>query len=246
MKYIIKPIHLGNFNNFEKSSFTFRTDTGTKITPPLFCYVVQGNGKNILVDSGPPSPELAKKKKHIPVHDAISLTNGLKNIGLTPDDIDCIVLTHLHWDHSYNLEIFPKQDIYVQKRELEYSMCPLPCDTGANTKPENQPVQWFQAFPQMKVVHGEHDLMEGLRLIPIPGHTPGTQGLLLSTNEGAGLITSDHYSLYENYEKGIPAGIHCNLFEWYDSHRLVQKIAAFIMPGHDERVLARNIYGDGN
>lgn len=245
MQYIIRPIFMGRFKNFEKSTFTYRVGVGEKISPPLFCYLVEGNGKHVLVDTGPVSPELAPQKTHLQVHDPVTLTDGLACLGLAPADIDCVILSHLHWDHSYNLELFPDQPIYVQKTELEYMMNPLPCDSACSMEPANgRIIQWFPAFKQMKVVDGDATIMPGIRVLHLPGHTPGMQGIAVDTEEGVCVITSDNCPLYENFERMIPSGIHVDLREWYRSHARMREIADFILPGHDEKVLQRTLYGN--
>ena len=244
--YTIKPIFHGVFENFEKTIFTYRTDAGTKLTVPLVSYLVQGEDCTFIVDSGPPNPELAKTRGHRPVLQATYLQDELRRLGVEPSDIDFVVLTHMHWDHSYNLELFPNKPVYVQKRELEYGVNPVPCD-AANycfaVPDTNAAPSWVPALRRFQVLDGEETLRPGIKLIPLPGHTCGLQGVLVDTEEGKYMITSDHYPLYENYEKGCPAGICVNMIEWYQSHEKVKRLADFILPGHDMKVLDRTVYG---
>jgi len=65
----------------------------------------------------------------------------------------------------------------------------------------------------MFVINGDYDLRSGLKILFIPGHTPGTQGLNVNTKKGKYLIASDTFPTFENIEKGIPPGIHVDLFK---------------------------------
>lgn len=243
--YTIRPVFHGVFENFEKTIFTYRTDAGTKLTVPLMSYLVEGNGRTFLVDSGPANPEYAKVRGHRAVLQATYLDQELARLGVKPEDIDFVILTHMHWDHSYNLELFPDVPVYVQKKELAYAVNPVPSD-AANycfKTPDNGPPSWAPAFRRFQVLDGEAEILPGIRAVPLPGHTLGLQGVLVDTQEGSCMIASDMYPLYENYEKEIPSGICVDMVAWYQSHKIVRKLADFILPGHDMRVLDQELYG---
>jgi glyoxylase-like metal-dependent hydrolase (beta-lactamase superfamily II) len=242
--YTIKPIFHGMFKDHEKTGFTWKKDPCVVFDAPCLSYLVEGNNKTILVDSGPPNPDRALSMNLRPLSNATFLQDELKRLGMSPKQVDAIILTHLHWDHSYNLELFPGKPIYIQKRELQYAVAPLPSD--ARTYPRNLQAGnpgWFDGFLQMVIVDGDYDLMEGIRLLFLPGHSPGLQGVLVNTKDGNALIASDAFPLYENFEEQIPAGNHVDLREWYDSYEKAKKICDFILPVHDPKVLDRKVYG---
>lgn len=244
MSYCIYPLKLGAFENFEKSSFTFGVNAGEKLESPLIVYVVEGEGRRVLFDAGPVSPSQAAVKNHRKINGLISLTEALASMGCTPADFDCVVLSHLHWDHSYNLELFPKTPIYVQREELRYAIAPLPCQyVACNVHTGNGLPQWLAGYEQFRLVEGDCQLAPGLRLLALPGHTPGLQGLLVDTTEGPYLLASDQYPTMENFERGIPAGIHTDLNAWYRSHEKVKALAAQVLPAHDNCVFDRRCYG---
>lgn len=244
MNYTVTPLLLGRFIGHEKSAFTYKTDFGIGLNSPLFAFLVGGGGQNILFDCGPAGPELAPTKTHRKITDHVSLKARLAEHGLAPQDIDAVVVSHLHWDHSYCLELFPHVPIYVQAAEIEYALNPLPCDLhNYNVKDGNGLPQWLDGYESMQIIKGDHTLSEGLTLITLPGHSPGLHGLLVDTLQGKYLLASDHYPLLENFEKGIPAGSHSDLREWYESHEKAKHLADFVLPGHDDSVLAQKVYG---
>ena len=242
--YTIRPVFHGFFRNFDKMIFTYRLNGGVLIEVPLVSYLIEGEGTCILVDTGPPAPELAKTMTHRRVEEATVLAEELERMGCPPEKVQAVILTHLHWDHSYNLELFPGVPIYVQKRELHYAVTPLPSDLVPYCyDPRNGQPSWFTGFQQMKVLDGDETIRDGIEAVLLPGHTPGIQGVLVTTKEGKYLIASDTYPLYENYETMCPSGIHVDLKEWYASYEKTRKICDFILPGHDSRVLERKVYG---
>lgn len=243
--YTIKPVFLGNFDNFEKSVFTYKKDAGVGMTTLLASFLIEGGGRTILVDTGPPHPEAARTMTHRKVANAVPLADALAHVGASPEGIDTVVLTHLHWDHCYNLELFHHCPIYVQKAELQYAVAPLPTEgVPYNYDIRNGYPAWFAGFQRMKVIEGDFRLADGVDLVFLPGHSPGIQGVSVSTAEGRYLLASDNYPLYENIDECIPSGNHVDLREWFASDAKMRAGGYdFILPSHDTKVMARGVYG---
>lgn len=244
MKYKIYPICLGFREMCEKSVFTYRKDYGTCVTSAYLVYLIAGNGHYILVDSGAPKPELAVKMTYPRLSDARHLDAELKKLGVSCENIEAVILTHLHWDHCYNLELFPQAQVFVQTRELLHAVNPCAYDRYfyVATPGEGLP-GWMTAFSQLVRLNGEKQLFPGIRVFPTPGHTPGQMSVEVFTEEGPYVIASDLIPFYENYELGIPNGISLSFAEWYESYETLKSMNTSILPGHDPKVLARSVYG---
>ena len=84
---------------------------------PIHCWLVRGPGHNILVDSG--MTDIATVTARLKVGGIggghAALTACLAAEGLAPGDIDHVVLTHLHFDHADNLDLFPDACVVVQR-----------------------------------------------------------------------------------------------------------------------------------
>ncbi len=244
MNYTITPVLLSRFTDMDRSTFAYLRGFGEKLKSPVIVFLVQGGGRTILFDSGPVSPELAPSKTHRPMSDHISLEEGLARCGVSIDQVNTVVLSHLHWDHSYNLELFRGVPIYVQGLELEHAIDPLPCQyVSYNVRNGNGVPQWLAGFEDFKVLHGDYHLGEGLELVCLPGHSPGLQGLVVDTAEGKYLLGSDHYPLMENFIDGVPSGIHTDAIAWQRSHEKVVQAGWKVLPAHDDCVFDRKVYG---
>lgn len=242
--YRIYPICLGFNETAEKSAFTYRKDCGTKMKAAFLVYLVVGEGHYILVDSGGPNPEMAAGMSYPHLSDARYLKKELQLRGVSCDQIDAVILTHLHWDHCYNLDLFPQADVYVQKTELKHAVDPTPFDRYfyVATPGEGLP-GWMTAFARLVRLDGEAELFPGIRVFPTPGHSPGQMSVEVATAEGTYLIASDLLPLFENYEQGVPNGITLSFADWYESYEKVRAMNVKILPGHDPRVLEREVYG---
>jgi N-acyl homoserine lactone hydrolase len=96
--------------------------------------------------------------------------------------IDMVVNTHLHFDHCGGNHLFPGKPIYVQRRELE----------DARTLDDYTIREWVEAAGAQYVpVDGELELLPGLRLVPAPGHTPGSQVVVVETGGRPAVIGGD-------------------------------------------------------
>ena len=115
--YKIFPIYLGEIPVHDKSSFTYMVDPDVKMTCPFISFLLLGsNGRKILVDTGPCDAEWGAKY-HMPLNipDGCEIVEVLRrDFDLAPGDLDYIINTHLHWDHSCGNHKFPGKKIYVQ------------------------------------------------------------------------------------------------------------------------------------
>jgi len=245
----IYPLDLGTLMGMDKSFFTIRRNQGILVNVPCLAWVVSGGERTILVDSGPADPDWARKY-HRPLKKDSSqeIENALRKIGLSKTDIKLIIFTHLHWDHCFNLELFPEVKFIIQKKELEYAVNPLPADRPQYEAgvPEIQP-PWMKVFGRMKPVDGDQDIIPGVRVIHLPGHTPGFQGVVVETAEGPWVIAGDAVPLFENWDpedaaKRIPGGIYQNLFDYESTLQKLGSIGNRILPGHDPKVTEDSVF----
>jgi N-acyl homoserine lactone hydrolase len=246
----IRPIACGKFLAVEKSNFTYGANWGMKIAAPVLFWLIEGAGKKILVDTGASDPQWAARYHH-PIDRPVreEPLNALAARGIKPEEIEIIINTHLHWDHCFNNDLFPNARILVQKEEARYAIAPLPCHAVYY---ESQLVgmtpSWLKALRRTEMVEGEVTIEPGITLVPLPGHTPGFQGVLVDLAGGRRcLIAGDTLPLWENWERNsqgfqIPSGIHLNLRDYYETYRKMSSMADLLLPGHDMKVFEKEVY----
>lgn len=247
-KPTIRPLHVGTLVR-DKSMFTYLRNAGKTITLPVLMWYIEGADQKILVDTGAPPPDQipASVQPYEQPADQHPLA-ALARIGVAPEEIDVVVLTHLHWDHCQNAELFPRARLLVQRVELSYAAAPLPI---------HRPMYWQQQpgtrplMPpksQVEVVEGDRRLVDGVTLVLVPGHTPGMQGVAVETAGGVYFIASDNIPLYDNWNgypgdvDRVPNGIHVNLEDYYATFARIAQVADHVLPSHDLRVLDRSRY----
>ncbi|MCL1983950.1 MAG: MBL fold metallo-hydrolase [Methanomassiliicoccaceae archaeon] len=131
---------------------------------------------------------------------------SMKQIGILPEDVDIVVLTHTHGDHCGNNEFFKKAEFYVRKEE---------CPDKKNYVP----------------VSGDIELTDRVRLMHTPGHTEGSMSVLAEC-ERKYAVAGDAIPLYDNFAKMVPPGINYDAKIAMKSIKSIINYADVIVPGH--------------
>lgn len=166
-------------------------------------FIIRTDDGNVLVDTGchPADAEernaMGAKMKLQP---GDHLPQRLKEAGLSMEDINMVVMTHLDFDHVGWLSYLKHAEVVLQKEEHEFAFDPPPYARHRFRHPErfNSPdIKW-------RLVDGDCILMPGLTLLFTPGHTPGHQSVMLDLPEsGTILLVGDAGHFQENFEKEL-------------------------------------------
>ena len=219
-------------------------DWGTKKDYPILIYLIKGKNRVIVVDSGGPDDEWTAKY-HPPGHKRapdMHPAEVLRANGVNIEDVEILINTHLHYDHCFNNRLFTKAKIFVQRREMQYAISPLPSGVmHYESSQRGMRPSWFEGYERIVPVDGDKTLFPGIRLVTLPGHTPGLQGVVVQTAKGRCLIASDLLNLYENWlgnavYRHIPGGNHHRLEDYYTSYEKVRMVCDYILPSHDPKI----------
>ncbi|WP_067459942.1 N-acyl homoserine lactonase family protein [Actinomadura macra] len=239
----VSALRVGRSRNVPLTSAVYGSASDDSIDVHMFMFVIEAAGTRIVVDTGTLSPDYVRR--HHPYDFARateeSPENVLRESGIDPDDVDFVVNTHLHWDHCSNNALFRNAQILVNRKELEYAVHPLPVHERAYEKLPGLQAPWMSAWDRIEAISGEQKICPGVTVVPLPGHTPGSQGVLVETGTGRHLLAGDAIGVYENWNpdwrKSIAPTIHTNLFECYETFEFVAGLDCEVIPSHDHRIL---------
>jgi len=203
---------------------TYRVDVGKKVEVPIFAFLIKSEKENLLFDTGVDLDDhdfLTPLGKDIKMNEEDFILNRLRNIGLSPEQINYVFISHLHFDHSGLLRYFKKARLFIQRQEYGYAINPPPfAEPLYRRHYYNSPALSWQ------VLEGDESLMPGVTAISTPGHTPGHQSLMVNLPEGGTIIlTGDCAYLSENIEKEIIPGLFMDPLQALHSLKKLKNLA---------------------
>ncbi len=236
-KYEVYALRYATLPNFPVSGLIAGADKTRKFDIAMLIWLVRGNGKNILVDSGFYRPQFFKSWK---VNDFTKPSETLQRVGLKPEDITDLIITHAHWDHADGADLFPKAKIWIQKDELEYY-----AGEAWQSRRTHGGIDPDDVLALVKLnTEGRVGLVDGDAQEILPGitcyiggkHTYASQYVGVNTAVGTVVLASDNVYLYENLEKHVPIAQTLDADSNLRAQGRMKQLAAnpkLIIPGHD-------------
>lgn len=194
------------------TGFHFGTDQGIFA---LSTIVLLKGHHNILVDTG------SKGRADL-------LRRSLANVHVDEEAIDMVILTHAHWDHSQNIDMFPNAKILMHPRELEYATSPKKGDLST--------ARYFLATLQSRdveeIVEGA-EIDPGISILETPGHTRGHLSVLAETPQGLVAVSGDALPWAASVTTRQPRSIYWDETDAAHSIRKLLDTCRIFYPGHD-------------
>ena len=171
---------------------------------PVHCWLVTDGKTRILVDSG--MPDMPEVRRSLNVGGIggghASLIAALALHGLAPKDIEFVIPTHLHFDHGCNLDLFPDACVVVQRDELFHAIDPVATQRIYYRRDIVIELINRKRGSQLRLLDGDCDFMDGIKLLKLPAHTPGMHVPIITTARGKAALVSD---LGDHYRYWYPA-----------------------------------------
>ncbi|WP_254924273.1 MULTISPECIES: N-acyl homoserine lactonase family protein [unclassified Rhodococcus (in: high G+C Gram-positive bacteria)] len=212
-------------------------------TVAYYVWLALSKNNTVLIDAGI-SAATAESVDGLDYHG--SPIDLLGELGLTPDDIDTCILTHLHYDHTGVVAELPIARYVVQRRELEYWTGPwaarITREHWLHSRADTEHIETADRGSRLDLVDGDLDLFPGLSVHAVGGHTAGMQVVRVNTDRGPVVLASDASHFYENFEDDSPFAILHALPDMYGAFDRIRELAAgsgTVVPGHDPLVRDR-------
>ena len=207
----------------------------------FYFWLLRGHGRNIVVDTGFSAASARARNRRF----LLTPCDALAALGLGAGDIGDVVLTHLHYDHAGNLDLFDRATIHVQEAEMAYAtgrcMCFAPLRHFFSADDVAALVRQVYA-ERVRFHDGSAALAPGMELHRIGGHTPGLQIVRVHTARGWVVLASDalHYRRNLADDNPFPAIYNLgDMLHGYERLRAMASTEDHIVPGHDPEVARR-------
>ncbi|MGH9637723.1 MAG: N-acyl homoserine lactonase family protein, partial [Candidatus Angelobacter sp.] len=211
--YEVFAIRYASIPDFPVNALIAGADPQRKFSIAMTVWLIRGNGRNILVDSGFYRPQFFKQFKvdgFMKASEAIGQP-GIMPAGqpaLTPDDITDVIITHMHWDHADGMDLFPKARIWLQKDEYSYytgEAWQQPRTHGGIDPDDVLAAVKLNLAGRVTLVNGDaQKIFPGITCYIGGKHTFQSQYVSVNSKAGTVILASDNMYLYENLEKHVP------------------------------------------
>ena len=231
----------------DESIWTPGENQGHSIEFSSTCWLVKRGNQRLLWDTGVPEATAndptgwSTLPKLILYHLDKTLTSQLAEIGLKLPDVTYVAISHTHGDHIGNVTLFPDAEILIQRTEYEWIH-------GGNGPNEN--VNQLMALARrlmgsprnLRLIDGDLDVFGdgSITLISTPGHTPGSQSLLVHLkNSGFIILSGDVVHLEENFAKSRVPSLNTDKQASIESMERIRQIIktykAIMFINHDKK-----------
>jgi glyoxylase-like metal-dependent hydrolase (beta-lactamase superfamily II) len=206
-----------------------------------FVWAIVGGGRSFILDTGFDAEQAKRRKReHLrPPGDGLGL------LGIDPAAVEDVFISHLHYDHAGNHQLFPNARYHLQENEMRYCTGRAMCHRALRASFEAEDVAAMVRrlyAGQLSFHDGDAEVAPGLSLHLIGGHTLGLQSLRVWTRRGWLVLAADAAHLYANIEQQRPYATVLDVAAMMEGHRKLARLAsspAHIIPGHDPLVMAR-------
>lgn len=201
-------------------------------------WLLRRGAEVILVDTGYDTAEAQARGRPI----RLDPVAALAPLGVTPDSVTQVIVTHLHYDHAGGLHLFPNATLHMQAAEMAYATGPCMChDVLRMPFTAEHVCEAVRRLYAGKVIFhdGDAQVAEGVTVHCIGGHSRGLQAVRVRTQSGWMVLASDAAHFYENLWLRKPFPIVVDLQDMLDGFETLERLASrrdLVVPGHDPLV----------
>lgn len=221
--------------------FFYREPSHEAITLHYYVWLVLGGPHPVLVDTGFREDDVAARG----IRGWVSPAALVERLGVRADAVPLVLVSHLHWDHWAGHALFPAAEFWIQREEVAFWTGPAgrwETYRALANAPALAALVTLGYAGRVRLLDGDCDVLPGLRVHRVGGHTAGLQIVSVETRRGRVVLTSDASHFYRNVERRQPVQIVTNLPEMLAGFETIHALAGDpgrIVTGHDPEVAAR-------
>ncbi len=242
-QYEVYAVRYASIPDFRVAQLVKGADPARRSDIAMTVWLIKGNGRNILVDSGFYREKFFKDWK---VNNFIKPSDAVALLGVKPEEVTDVIISHMHWDHADGMDLFPKAKIWIQKDEYTYYTGEAWQQRGTHGGIDPDDVLAavkINTEGRVALVNGDaQEIIPGITCYTGGKHTYQSQYVGVSTRSGTVVLASDNMYLYENMEKHVPIAASLDFDSNLRAQDRMKQLAAdpkFVIPGHDPAVFER-------
>src|SRR5262249_48321786 len=241
--YEVYAIRYAVIPDFPVAALVKGADAARKLDIAMAVWLVKGNGRNVLVDAGFYREQFFRQWK---IKDFVKPSDALAKLGVKPEEITDVIISHMHWDHADGMDLFPKARIWIQKDEYTYynGEAWQSQKTHGGIDPDDVvALVKLNLAGRTGLISGDsQEILPGITCYTGGKHTYQSQYVGVNTASGTVVLASDNMYLYENLDKHVPIAATLDRESNLRAQDRMRQLAAaprLIIPGHDPAVMTR-------
>ena len=241
-RYEVYAVRYGTLERFPVAALVAGADPARRADIALMVWLArQPGGRNVLVDAGFYRDKFLRRWQPASYERPSA---ALARLGLRPEDVSDIIVSHVHWDHLDGADLFPNARLWIQRAEYEHYVDSAGRPRAAAIDSADAAMlAGLARAGRVELVAGDSvEILPGITVYTGGRHTYASQYTTVRTASGLVVLASDNAYLYENLERQRPItqtlDSLANLRAQERMHRLASR-PALIVPGHDPAVFVR-------
>jgi glyoxylase-like metal-dependent hydrolase (beta-lactamase superfamily II) len=207
-----------------------------------FFWVIRNSDLTVVVDTGFSAAGGENRRRT----SLIAPADAFAHLGIDTSAQLPLIVTHAHYDHIGNLDLFTAADIHISEREMEFWNSPHAHHTLFHHAVEDVELANLaraDAEGRVRTFADGLAVAPGIEVIRLGGHTPGQSVVKVNTSEGVVLLASDAMHYNEELERAMPFVFATDLVDMYEGFDRIKTMRAagevqHVVPGHDPDTLA--------
>jgi glyoxylase-like metal-dependent hydrolase (beta-lactamase superfamily II) len=240
--YDVYAVRYATIPGFRVSNLIAGVDTARRIDLAMMVWLLRGSdGRNVLVDAGFRRDDLVRRwnpSEFLPPSEAVA------GLGIKPEDVTDVIISHVHWDHLDGADAFPRARIWMQREEFGHHV-----DTAGHVLDraidagDAKMLADLRRQGRVMLIDGDaREILPGVTVYTGGEHTFASQFAGVRTEGGTIVIASDNAYLYENLERRRPIAQALDSVSNLRAQDRMRQLASrpeLIVPGHDPMVFTR-------
>jgi glyoxylase-like metal-dependent hydrolase (beta-lactamase superfamily II) len=239
--YEVYAVRYATVQGFPVRGLIAGADSSRRADIAMSVWLLRGNGRTVLVDAGFYRDKFVRRWKPVEFSTPAA---AIQRLGVKPEDVTDIIVSHIHWDHADGVDLFPNARIWIQKEEYQHHVAldGTPRDHAIDPDDGQMFATLFKRG-RIEQVNGDSVvIMPGITVFTGGKHTFASQFATVRTTSGTVVIASDNAYLYENLDSHRPIAQTLDSLSNLRAQERMKRLASdprLIVPGHDPAVFTR-------
>jgi glyoxylase-like metal-dependent hydrolase (beta-lactamase superfamily II) len=239
--YDVHAIRYATLPAFRVSGLIAGADTARRMDIAMMVWLVRGGGRTVLIDAGFYRESFMTRWRPAQY---VRPDSALGALGVRPEDVTDIIISHIHWDHFDGADLFPRATVWIQRDEVHHHVD----SAGAvlDRTIDRQDAAMLHAIRnagRLRLVDGDaREVIPGITVFTGGKHTFQSQYAAVRTEAGTAVIASDNAYLYENFDRRVPIAQTLDRDSNLAAQTRMMQLASparLLVPGHDPAVFDR-------